>query len=162
MFIGYRTLNWIVTALVAIFLVFVIGSLIYNYAENSNDFNRAKNNFNKLTARIDVIMETDLDKIVLYPPEGWVLRSDSDAKIVDNECFKKSCICICEDFACEDKNNRKCKGYDFYVNIESGLKLPVRGQVTLEELKNIMFLSSLEELRLIKGDEETVIIRRVE
>jgi len=150
---GYRAVNWIITALVALFLIFVVGNLIYSYASDSNNINRAKNNFEKLVAKLDVIMDTQLDIVVIYPPEGWFLRSDSEVKIRDDACFSESCICICETWECEDKNKRKCKGYDFDIEIDED---------KFFEYQSALKLSSLEELRLIKGDDKTVIIRRIE
>jgi len=166
-FLGYRTVNWIITAIVVVILVAIIAELVLNYFDSEQtDLSRGEKTLDNVFNKINYVKDDAIsDSIIIYPPADWYLKSDDAHYVDDNECFKKSCLCICENLDCAGEN-KACKGFDFEVEVEgsvtSASTVPVPVIVSGDKTDNVMRLTGLEKLRIVLIDKGHVVVRREE
>jgi len=167
-YLGGKTVNVILSVVVALFIVFVIGKLVYSYVQEESDLQKAGGQLQNVLEKIDYVREDRIsDSIVIYPPGEWFLRSDGGI-ILDEQCLMDSCLCICEDVRCESEN-RICKGFDYKMEVDESYHEVGAGSVGgagFEDHPNTLKLKSIERLRIEKinpaSEKDYVQIRRIE
>jgi len=167
-FLGYRTVNWIITGIVVLLLLVIVGSLVLNYFSSENtDLNRGKKTLDDIFNKVIYVEEGAIsESLIIYSPPDWYLRSDAGHFIDNVECFKESCLCICENLECSGEN-KICKGFDFSVEVDESVSTPstVPVPVTVnsgDKVNNAMRLTGLEKLRIVLLENKKVVIRREE
>jgi len=149
-YLGQKTVNVVLSVIVALFIVFLIGVLVYGYLDKETDLQKAGKQMQNIIEKIDVVKERIGDNLIIYPPENWFLKSDKDATIKDDACYLESCLCFCKDASCEGE--RICQGFDFIVEVDERYREYGGGGnaagVAAGYQENTMRLQSIEKLRL--------------
>lgn len=159
----------VLAGLVVIGLIVLLLSKLYWGTSQKEEIKLAENLLKRVINKIDYVKEEISASLIVYPPEGWFLRSDSEGELahIDEQCLMESCLCVCEYAIC-DVGNKTCKGFDFLVEVEGGyvVTTPVGPMVPADvrSYPNTIELESVEKLRLVlvssKEEIDKIEIRR--